>query len=158
MQGAQAELDLLTAGSASEAIAAAQATVAAAAATLQRAQADLANSQLRAPFAGTVTAIDINPGEMVQAGQVVVTIADLSRMQVETTDLSERDVVQVAVAQPVVVFVKALNKEIPGKVVRVASQSTLIGGDVVYTVTISLDQQPPGLRWGMSVDVQITAS
>jgi hypothetical protein len=33
-------------------------------------------------------------------------------------------------------------------------QSTL-GGDVVFPVTIEFDEQPKGLLWGMSADVQI---
>jgi HlyD family secretion protein len=40
-------------------------------------------------------------------------------------------------------------------VVGIAPQSTTIGGDVVYTVYVALDEQPPGLRWGMSTEVEI---
>jgi hypothetical protein len=46
--------------------------------------------------------------------------------------------------------------EIPGRVVRIAPQATIIGGDVVYTVLVELEQHPPDLRWGMSVDVEIS--
>jgi HlyD family secretion protein len=158
VQSAQAELDLLKAGAREEEIAAAAATVAEAEATLRRAEADLATSELRAPFSGTVTALNVNLGEMVQVGQVAVVLADLSHMQVETTDLSERDVVRVSVGQPATVFVKALDSEITGQVAQVAPQATVIGGDVVYTVDVELDEQPPDLRWGMSVDVQITVT
>jgi multidrug efflux pump subunit AcrA (membrane-fusion protein) len=155
VQSAQAELDLLKAGARDEAIAAAAAAVAEAEATLRRAEADLATAQLRAPFDATVTALEVNLGEMVQAGQTVIVLADLSHMQVETTDLSERDVVHVTVGQPTVAFVEALGAEIPGRVVQVAPQATVIGGDVVYTVIVELDEQPADLRWGMSADVQI---
>jgi HlyD family secretion protein len=155
VQSAQAELDLLKAGARDEEIAAAEAAVAEAEATLRRAEADLATSQLRAPFSGTVTALNVNLGEMVQIGDVVVVLGDLSHMQVETTDLSERDVVRVSVGQPATVFVKALDAEIPGRVAQVSPQATVIGGDVVYTVLIDLDEQPADLRWGMSVDVEI---
>ncbi len=41
--------------------------------------------------------------------------------------------------------------------VEIAPQANTIGGDVVYPVTIALDEQPPGLRWGMSVEVEIAA-
>jgi multidrug resistance efflux pump len=155
VQSAQAELDLLIAGARAEAIAAAAAAVAEAEATLHHAEADLATSQLYAPFDATVTAVEANPGEMVQPGEVVVVLADLSRMQVETTDLSERDVVHVAVGQAAQVFVEALGAEISGSVAQIAPQATVIGGDVVYTVIIELDEQPANLRWGMSVDVEI---
>jgi multidrug resistance efflux pump len=155
VQSAQAALDLLAAGARGEALAAAEAAVAAAEATLRRSQADLASAQLRAPLAGTVTALEVSPGEMVQAGQIVLVLADLSRLQVETTDLSERDVARVAVGQPVTVFIEALGAEIPGRLARVAPQANVIGGDVVYPVIIDLEQQPPDLRWGMSADVEI---
>jgi multidrug resistance efflux pump len=155
VQSATAELDLLIAGTRAETVMAATAAVAEAEATLARAEANLAGAQLHAPFAGTVTALAVNPGEMVQSGQIAVTLADLSRMQVETTDLSERDVTKVAVGQPVRVLIEALDLELSGNVTRIASQATIIGGDVVYTVLVDLDEQPPNLRWGMSADVEI---
>ncbi|MBN1149060.1 MAG: hypothetical protein JXA78_17510 [Anaerolineales bacterium] len=48
-----------------------------------------------------------------------------------------------------------LELEVGGVVVEIAPQANTIGGDVVYTATIELDKQPEGLRWGMSVDVEI---
>ena len=63
---------------------------------------------------------------MILPGQRVLTLADLSRLQVETTDFSERDVARVAVGQPVTVFVEALGKEIPGRVLRIAPQATVV--------------------------------
>jgi hypothetical protein len=51
--------------------------------------------------------------------------------------------------------VEALGTQIAGRVVRIASQATSVGGDVVYQVVIALDEQPTGLRWGMSVEVEI---
>jgi hypothetical protein len=74
---------------------------------------------------------------------------------VETTDLSERDVARVALGQETIVYVEALGDEIPGRVVGIAPQATTIGGDVVYTVYVELDEMPPGLRWGMSTEVEI---
>lgn len=155
VRSAQAELDLLTAGARPEKIAAAEADVAQAQAALQRAQADLASIELRAPFAGTITARQVNPGQTVQPGQSILTLADLGSLRVETTDLSERDVRRVAVGQPATVFVEALGTEIPGRVTRIAPQANVVAGDVVYTVVIELDEQPAGLRWGMSVEVEI---
>ena len=155
VRGAQANLDLLTAAARDETVAATAATVAAAEAALQQAEATLADMTLRAPFTGTITGISVNMGEMVQPGQSVLTLADLSRLQVETTDLSERDVSRVAVGQAATVFIEALGAEFPGHVVRIAPQATLIGGDVVYPVTVALDTQPPGVRWGMSAEVEI---
>ena len=154
---AKAQLDQLLAGPTVEAIAVAEAQVQQAKAALEAAQVALDQATLRAPLAGTVAVLEVSAGETVLPGQVVLTLADLSHLQVETTDLSERDVDSVAVGQQATVYVEALGSEIAGRVLRIANQADKIGGDVVYTVVVELDEQPPDLRWGMSVDVEITA-
>jgi len=124
-------------------------------AQLKVAQAALEQAVLRAPFAGTITAVEVSPGETVLPGKVVVILGDLSQLQVETSDLSERDVGKVLVGQEARVFVEALNEEVEGRVVEISPQATTVGGDVVYTVIIELNEQPQGLRWGMSAEVEI---
>lgn len=153
VRSAQAELDLLTAGARDETIASAAAEVAAAEAALRRAEAALAATELAAPFAGTVTARFAAAGETLQAGESVLVLADLDTLRAETTDLSERDVAQLFEGQPATVRVKPLGVEVSGRVVRIAPQANVIAGDVIYTVVVTLDEQPPGLRWGMSVEV-----
>jgi len=110
---------------------------------------------LTAPFDGTIVSVDIAPSETVVPGAPVIVMGNLSGYVIETTDLSERDVTRVQIGQPVSVFIEALGGEFPGKVKDVALTSTTIGGDVVYKVTIELDDQPEGLLWGMSADVKI---
>ena len=112
-------------------------------------------SKLVAPFGGTIVSVDISPAENVVPGQIVIVLGDLSKYQIETTDLSERDVTRVQIGQPANVFIEALNEEFTGQVIDIDHVSSTIGGDVVFTVTIDLDQQPEGLLWGMSADVQI---
>ena len=110
---------------------------------------------LVAPFDGTIVSVDLAPAETVVPGQVVILLGDLSRYRIETTDLSERDVTRVQVGQPASIFIEALGEEFTGKVIDVDRISTTLGGDVVFKVTIELDDQPEGLLWGMSADVQI---
>jgi HlyD family secretion protein len=74
---------------------------------------------------------------------------------VETTDMSERDITKVQVGASATVFIEALNQEFSGKVVDIARSSQTVGGDVVFKVTVELDEQPEGLRWGMSTEVRI---
>jgi HlyD family secretion protein len=112
---------------------------------------------LVAPFDGTVVSVEIAPSETVVPGQVVILLGDLSAYQIETTDLSERDVTHVQVGQPASAFIEALGEEFTGKVIDVDRISTTLGGDVVFKVTIELNDQPKGLLWGMSADVQIEA-
>jgi HlyD family secretion protein len=152
---AEQQLALLKEGPTVEQIAAARAQVAQAEAAVQVARVALEQAELRAPFAGTISDVAISPGETVVPGQTVLALTDLSRLQVETTDLSERDVARVALGQKAIVYVEALGEEIEGRVVGIAPGATTIGGDVVYTVYVELEEQPPGLRWGMSTEVQV---
>jgi RND family efflux transporter MFP subunit len=112
-------------------------------------------STLVAPFDGTIVSVDISPAETVVPGRVIITMGDLSEFQVETEDLSERDVPRVQTGQTASVFVESLNEEFPGKVTDISRISSTVGGDVVFKVTIDLDEQPQGLLWGMSADVTI---
>jgi multidrug efflux pump subunit AcrA (membrane-fusion protein) len=150
-----AQLELIKAETKTEGIAAAEARVAQAEAALAATRAVLGQTTLRAPIDGEVITLDASPGETVLAGQVVVTLAAVEHLRVETTDLSERDVAKVAIGQQVIVRVEALGVDVGGRVVEIAPQATTIGGDVVYPVVVELDEQPSGLRWGMSVEVEI---
>ena len=122
---------------------------------LEAAQASLAQGTLVAPFAATVTSVEVQAGEYVNPGQVIITLAKLDELQIETTDLSELNVATVKVGQLATVFVEALNDNFPGKVTAISPISNKIGGDVVFKVTIKLDEQPEALLWGMSADVEI---
>jgi multidrug efflux pump subunit AcrA (membrane-fusion protein) len=152
---AQAQLDMLQAGATADEIGVAEAAVAQARAALQAAQVAVNQATLRAPFAAQIATVEVSPGEAVMPGQVVVRLADLNHLQIETTDLSERDVSEVAIGQRAKVYVRPLDTEISGHVTHIASQATTIGGDVVYAVTVALDEQSEGLRWGMSAEVGI---
>ncbi|MEW6029017.1 MAG: efflux RND transporter periplasmic adaptor subunit [Chloroflexota bacterium] len=143
-------------GSGQEQLDSAQASVDRAVALLASAKATLAQATLTAPMDGMVAALDIAPGEVVTPGQIVVQIGDLSAFQIETTDLSELDAPRVKPGQAVEVYVEALDARIAGKVADIARVSSTVGGDVVYKVTVALDEQVEGLMWGMSADVTIT--
>jgi RND family efflux transporter MFP subunit len=124
-------------------------------AALETSQATLAQAVLSAPFAGTVISVKVTPGELVQIDQVVVTIAALDSLQIITTDLSERDIPRVKVGQSVDVYIDALDVTVKGRVMRISPISQIVGGDVIYPVTIELQKQPAGLLWGMSAEVEI---
>lgn len=135
-------------------LALAQARLAAAEAQLAAAKSALENIELRAPLGGTVTELRIHEGEWVTPGQPLLLVSDLQHIRVETTDLSERDIPGIEIGQTVTVLIKALNQDVAGRVSEIAPLADTLGGDVVYRTTIDLDAYPPGLRAGMSVEVQ----
>ncbi len=146
---------LVRTGTSQERFDAAQADIDSAQAQVDIAKAQLAQATLTAPFAGTISSVDISPAEFANPGQIVIVMGDLSHFQIETTDMSEKDVPALKVGQPATVFIEALNENFNGKVVDIARFSETVGGDVVFKVTIELDDQPEGLRWGMSAEVTI---
>ena len=123
--------------------------------TLELAQISLAEGTLTAPFEGIVASLSVIPGEFVQSDQAVVTLATLNSLQVETTDLSERDIAKVKIGAPVSIFIEALNENFSGNVVSISPKADTVGGDVVFKVIIAFDKQPENLLWGMTAEVTI---
>ena len=94
-------------------------------------------------------------GEFVQQNQVVITLATLNTLQLETTDLSERDISKIKIGAPVSIFMEAVDQDVTGKVISIAPRANTVGGDVVFKVTIKFDQQPENISWGMTAEVTI---
>lgn len=124
-------------------------------AALDIARATLAQSTLLAPYDATVVAVHAVPGELAQLERPVLTIATLDQMQIETTDLSERDIAKIKIGQKATVFVDALGAEFSARVTAIAPRASVLGGDVTYKVTLAFDEQPAGLLWGMTAEVTI---
>jgi multidrug resistance efflux pump len=121
------------------------------------ARAALATSQLRAPFAGAIAAMKIKSGEHASVGEPLVTIGDLSNWVVKTTDLTEIDVISVKEGQPVTVTLDAIpNRVFDGRVSHIAQEYSERQGDIVYTATILIAQHDPGMRWGMTAQVNFS--
>lgn len=134
---------------------AAQARLIAAEAGLTAARAALADSELKAPFSGTLVKLDLKAGEQAIPGKPAAVIADLSHWVVETKDLNEMEVPLVQEGQ----MVQLTPDSIPDLVLngRVESISQIYEekfGDVTYTARIALEETDPRLRWGMTIKVR----
>ena len=139
------------------AITQADAGIAQAEAAVDSAQDFLARMTLTAPFDGVVADIQPAVGEVVGSGMPVVTFGDFGGWLVKTTDLTELDVVDLKVGDPVEIQIDAIPGEVlMGTVSNVATTSQLTRGDVTYEVTIALDDlKDLPLRWGMTVFVNV---
>ncbi len=154
---AAAQEALLGVTDAESAIAQAEAGIMQAEAAVDSAQDALSRMTLNAPFAGVVADVMVEEGEVVAGGAPVAMIGDFGGWQVKTTDLTELDVVDLAVGDAVEIQVDAIPGEtLTGIVSKIAETSQLVRGDVTYEVTIGLengDELP--LRWGMTVFVDV---
>jgi len=73
---------------------------------------------------------------------------------VETSDLTELEVVKVKVGQGAAIVADALpDASMTGEVTRVTQAATVQGGDILYEVQLKLDSLDPRLLWGMTVEV-----
>jgi multidrug efflux pump subunit AcrA (membrane-fusion protein) len=118
------------------------------------ARAALANAELRAPFAGTITNLDLKVGEFTASGQPVVTVADFSSWVVKTTDLTEIDVVNIKEGQPVTLTLDAIpGVTLKGYVLSIGQNYSERQGDIVYQVSVLLTDKNPAMRWGMTAEV-----
>jgi len=128
-----------------------------AASALSEAQVALRQTELRAPFSGTVAAINVERGEQAPAGEPVVTIGDLTGWLIETTDLSELEVVHVHVGDAATVTFEALpDLVLAGHVDRIQVRGTGPAGNVVFAVAVRPDTHNEQLRWNMTATVRIT--
>lgn len=133
----------------------ADAQAASAQAAMEAVQAVLAQSTLVSPQDATVASVHILPGEFIQQNQTILTLATLDRLQLETTDLGERDITKIKVGAPASITIEALNETVAGKVISISPVASIVGGDVVFKVTLAFDEQPKGVLWGMTAEVAI---
>jgi HlyD family secretion protein len=155
---AQARLDQLKAEAEGRSESTFAATVKQAEAAVKSAQTALADTELRAPFAGAIAQLNFKQGERVMPGAIKVVLADLSGWRITTDDLTEAKVPSIQIGQPVKITIDALPElELRGEVEAISAVSQLKGGDVTYPVKIRLIDNDARLRWGMTAAVDFTA-
>jgi HlyD family secretion protein len=127
-----------------------QERLAAAQVALAAAQEAVKHAELRAPFAGVVADLKVKVGERAAPGQVAVVLADFSQWILETDDLTEIQVVNVAVGNSATLRLDALpDMVLHGQVTAISPLYNDNRGDVNYTVTVQLSDGDPRMRWGM---------
>ena len=115
---------------------------------------NLTNYELKAPFDGEVMDINVSVNEMVGPDSWAVIVADTSQWYIETSDLTELEVVDVALGQKVSILADALpDVEMSGVVDEISQSFKSQGGDILYTVRIKVNDVDPRMRWGMTVEV-----
>ncbi len=140
-----------------------------AAASLRAAADQLDKTVFHSPIDGIVTRLNVEEGENVvsglmnQPGTVILTISDLSHMEVEV-EIDETDIVDIEMGQFAEIDVEALmDTLLPGRVTEVGNSGlTSMAGTqeevTNFLVTVLLDETHPGLRPGMTATVEIVTA
>jgi HlyD family secretion protein len=145
---AQREWERLRDGPDSEDIAAAEARVAAA-------QASANMARIAAPFAGTITRVDVMPGDQVTPGALAFGLADLSQLLVDV-EVSEIDIDRVRPGQTVTLTLDAvLARTYQGTVTGVGLTGNAVQGVVNFPVTVEILDADASVRPGMTAAVNI---
>jgi RND family efflux transporter MFP subunit len=155
----QAEYDVLISDKRSVDLAPYYAQIGQAQAQMSSAEARLRKTEIRSPFDGIVTNIDISMGEPVGIGQTVVGVQSSSENYKVLVDVPESDIVKIALEDEAIITFDAYGDdvEIGGYVGRISPGEDDIEGVVYYSVEIYLsDGYDLTLKSGMSSDVIIT--
>jgi len=124
-------------------------------AALTSAKTAVADTELRAPIAGTIAKLDVKPGETAVPGSPIGILADFSGWQIVTDDLTEIKVPNIKAGQSVVVTFDALPElNLKGAVDSIGTLYQTNSGDIVYPVKINLLEVDPRLRWGMTAALE----
>jgi RND family efflux transporter MFP subunit len=145
----------------------ARARVDTARAAVARDEAELRETRIVAPIAGTVTGRHIQPGEMVDEGRKVVTLADLGRLRIEA-EADEADAAALALGAPVQIRADGFPgrtwsgrvEEIPQSVTlrRLKPQDPGRPTDTrVLAVKVAFSEPTP-LKLGTTVELKIAAT
>lgn len=151
----KAGLDSLLAGATDEQIAIAAAQVEQARISLQNAQQNLEDATLSAPFAGTITAVHISPGE--QTGSIAIEIVDPTSLEV-VLDVDEVDIGEIVVGETAVITLESWpTEEIDAQVASIAPKNTEIAGSalVSYEVYLSLGETDLPILVGMTANARL---
>lgn len=119
------------------------------------AQATLNQAHLTAPFSGTVTEIQVMPGDIVSAGKTAFRIDDLSNLFIDLL-VSEIDIHQIKVGQSAQITFDAIpGAEYTGTVTQIGLVGSVTQGVVNYPVTIQITNPDEYVLPGMTAAVSI---
>lgn len=129
--------------------------IAAAEARVAAAQASVNMARIAAPFAGTITSVEIMPGDQVSPGALAFGLADLSQLLVDV-EVSEIDIDRVRAGQTVTLTLDAvLDRTYQGTVTGVGLTGNAVQGVVNFPVTVQILDADPSVRPGMTAAVNI---
>lgn len=129
--------------------------IAAAEARVAAAEAAVSQAVIQAPFAGSITSVEVKPGEQVTPGSPAFRLDDLDRLLVDAR-VSEIDINKIEIGQPVLIALdSAPESEYRGEVVELPLVGETENGIVTFNVVIEIKDADQKIRPGMTASVTI---
>jgi len=155
IDGRTAELALIRSNARGSDIDLAMADIISAEGQVELADANYRNTFIITPSDGTITDIDIKPGELASALSPVITLQDVSNIYIEA-NINEANIANLNIGMPVDINFDAFgsDKIFKGNITKIDPASTLVSGVVNYKITASVEQVE-NLRPGMTANMTI---
>jgi HlyD family secretion protein len=165
---AEQALALARAGARKEDIAQAEAQVLSARGAIQSIESFRKDLEIRAPFAGTITRLNAQPGEFITTTSVQVgssagsssvssTLATLAGPSRIIVNVAESDIRKIRIGQEATIQADAYPEvQFLGKVTRIAPQALIQQNVVSFEVGLSVEDPAERLKPGMSVEVEFS--
>ena len=132
--------------------------VAAAQARVDAARASVGLGSITAPFQGTVTFVEVKPGDIVTMGSRAFGLADLTRLFVDV-DIPEVDIDRIQLGQDVTLTFDAVpNNQYAGLVTDVGRVGTSVQGVVNFGVEVEVLEPDASIKPGMTAAVNVIVS
>ncbi len=124
-------------------------------ARIAAAQATLDLARITAPFEGTITQVEILPGDPVTPGSLAFRLDDLSHLYVRV-NLSELDINAVHEGQEVTIKLDGVpGREYHGAVVETSRVGVTVGNTIYFPIKVEFTDADEQVRVGMSATVDV---
>jgi HlyD family secretion protein len=155
MEKAQQDYEATLSGPDPDKLTLTEARVAIALAQVEAKKIQVDNQSLVSPFSGTIVDVNVTENESLETSKWAILLANFDNLYVETTDLTELEVVSISVGQKATLIPDALpDVELTGEVVEISDKFQTKSGDVLYDVRIVINDPGSRLRWGMTVEIE----
>ncbi|MDD5433329.1 MAG: efflux RND transporter periplasmic adaptor subunit [Candidatus Pacebacteria bacterium] len=156
LESAQKNLELKQAGATSEQIQAQEALVKAAQANVNNISAQITKATLKAPIAGIITKQEAKPGEIAQAGAIIVSLISQAEFEIET-NIPEADIAKVKIGDTANVTVDAYGSDVKfqAKVTKIDPAETVLEGVATYKTTLQFTQKDERIKSGFTANIEI---
>ncbi len=125
---------------------------------LRKAENSLADTYLRSPFTGTITRVDVKPGEIIAVGTSLFSIISADRLQIESF-IPEIHVPFVKLGDLATITLDAYGPEVyfSAKVVSLDPAETIRDGVSTYRAILEFTAPDERVKSGLTANVTITA-
>ncbi len=119
-------------------------------------QSQIAKARLVAPFAGTVTKIPFEKGDIVQPNATVISLIGSGQYQMET-NVTESDISKIAVGQKARVTLDAYGQDVlfTAHIIAIDLSETMIEGVPTYKTTLQFDTDDARILPGLTANIDI---